>query len=603
MKKRILSVILATMLTTSMVLGGCGNGGQQTTGNGEGGAVPTDTSNAGSNDSGATAAGDEAAESNAGAASTVSHDEELTLEVYDVAANYQGLQSGWYGKIIKDKFNIVLNIIAPQVSGDGEALYQTRTASGNLGDIILLDNADMLECVDVGLVADISADIQNYPNLMRYWEQIEQFNKSVGDGNGIYAIPTEMNTNGPTAYMKETVGSMPRIPWDFYSELGNPDLNTLDDLLNVLADMQAAHPTNEAGDSAYAMTLWADWDNNSIENVNQLTKWYGQETLDSVLIGADNSITPLTDKAGAYYKILHFFFQANQMGLIDPDSATQDWNAACDKMKQKRTYLVWNDWMQGFTNSPEIGAKGANYMGIPIADMQVFQQSDYYYGSGRVFGVGSQVSEENKVRILEFLDWLASPEGLDMQHASMEGIIYTVKDDGTYELTEDGYNRFNAEIMIPEDMGGGNWTDGNNQVNQWIGASVDTNPNTGEAYDPVLWAASIEKNNTKTTIEWKEKFGAENEVEYLKNNGMMEPVPSINMSLAIDTTDIGLIRSQCKTIVCDSSWKAIFAADEAAFEATWDEMCTQLDGFGWQDLVKFDTEKYQPVVDARKAAQ
>ena len=602
MKKRILSVILATMLTTSMVLSGCGGGGQSSNEGGGDQSATTDTSNAENDNSAAANTGSESTGDSEGAAPAVSHDTELTLEVYDVAANYQGLQTGWYGKILKDKFNIVLNIIAPQVSGDGEALYQTRTAAGNLGDIVLLDNADMLECIDVGLVADISADIQNYPNLMKYWEQIEKFNAAIGDGSGIYAIPTEMNTNGPTAYMKETVGSMPRIPWDFYSELGAPDLNNLDDLLNVLADMQEAHPTNEAGDSAYAMTLWSDWDNNSIENVNQLTKWYGQETLDSVLIGWDNTIMPLTDKEGAYYKMLHFFFKANQMGLVDPDSATQDWNAACDKMKFKRTYLVWNDWMQGFTNSPEIGAKGANYMGIPLADMQVFQQSDYYYGSGRVFGIGSQVSEENKVSILEFLDWLASPEGLDAQHASLEGLIYTVNDDGTYTLTDDGYNRFNVEIMIPEELGGGNWTDGNNQVNQWIGASVDTNPNTGEAYDPVLWAASIEKNNTKTTIEWKEKFGAENEVEYLQNNGMMSPVPSINITLATDTTDIGLIRSQCKTIVCDSSWKAIFAADEAAFEATWDDMCTQLDGFGWQDLVKFDTEKYQPVIDARKAA-
>ena len=54
--------------------------------------------------------------------------------------------------------------------------------------------------------------------------------------------------------------------------------------------------------------------------------------------------------------------------------------------------------MQGFTNSPEIGEKGANYMGMPLKDMKVFQTSDYYYGSGRVFGVGAQVSEENKAR-------------------------------------------------------------------------------------------------------------------------------------------------------------------------------------------------------------
>ena len=259
--------------------------------------------------------------------------------------------------------------------------------------------------------------------------------------------------------------------------------------------------------------------------------------------------------------------------------------------------------MQGFTNSPEIGEKGANYMGMPLKDMKVFQTSDYYYGSGRVFGVGAQVSEENKARILEFLDWLASPEGLTIQHAGTEGLIYTVNDDGKYTLTEDGYNRFTSEIMIPEDQGGGNWTDGNNQVNQWIVASIEMNPVTGETFVPDLWASYLEKNNTKTTKEWREKYGAQNEVEYLKNSGMMSPVPSINMSLAIDTTDIGLIRSQCKTIVCDTSWKAIFAADEAAFDALWDDMVSQLEGFGWNDLVTFDTEKYQPVIDARKAAQ
>ena len=599
MKKRIVSTLLTVVLTASMILSGCGNSEPADTAEPSDGAAP-EQEEAPADDGGEAAEGEEAS-AEATEAPAVSHDEELTLEVYDVAANYQGLQSGWYGKILKDKFNIVLNIIAPQVSGDGEALYQTRTAAGNLGDIILLDNADMLECIDVGLVADMSAEIKSYPNLMRYWEQIEKFNASIGDG--IWAIPTEMNTNGPTAYMAETVSSMPRIPWDFYTELGKPDFNTLDDLLKTLADMQEAHPTNEAGDKAYGMTLWKDWDSTSIENVNQLTKWYGQEVNGSVLIGSDHSITPLTDKNGAYYKMLHFFFDAKQKGILDPDSATQDWTSANDKMKQKRTYLVWNNWMQGFTNSPEIGEKGANYMGMPIADMTVFQTSDYYYGSGRVFGIGSQVDDETKARIMEFFDWLASPEGCTIQHAGDEGIIYTVNDDGTYTLTEDGYNRFTTEIMIPEELGGGNWTDGNNQVNQWIVQSYDTNPVTGESYVPDLWASYLEKNNTKTNKEWKEKFGAENEVEYLKSNGMMEPVPSINMSLAIDTTDIGLIRSQCKTIVCDSSWKAIFAADEAAFEATWDDMCAQLEGFGWDDLVAFDTEKYQPVIEARKAVK
>lgn len=42
----------------------------------------------------------------------------MTVEVFDSLASSQGLQkSGWFAKIVKDKFNIKLNIIAPNVSG------------------------------------------------------------------------------------------------------------------------------------------------------------------------------------------------------------------------------------------------------------------------------------------------------------------------------------------------------------------------------------------------------------------------------------------------------------------------------------------------------
>ena len=535
----------------------------------------------------------------------VDHSELLQLEVYDVAANFQGIQTGWYAKEIKDRFNIELNIIAPQVSGDGNSLYQTRCASGDLGDIIILDNADMQDCVDVGLIMDISADLPNYPNLMKYEPQITKFNTALNEvlGNtGTYAIPAEMNSNGPTEYMEDTVLSMPRLAWDYYTEIGAPEMNNLDDLLNVLKQIQDAHPTNEAGDKAYALSLWPDWDNTSIENVNQMTKWYGQEVNGSVLIGCDNTITPLTDKEGAYYKMLNFLYKANQMGLVDPDSATQDWNAACDKMRQKRVHLFWYNWQYGFWNSPEKGEARENYRGIPINDMVQFQTSDYYYGDGRVWGIGSTVSEDEKARILEFFDWLCSPEGLTMQHIGQKDFIYTVNEDGTYTLTDEGMTRFATDLQVPEELGGGNWNDGNNQVNQWLVAAVEMNPETGETVTSDYWASYLEANNTATNKEWTERFGAANEVEYLKEHGQLEIVPSVNLSLAIDDTDTALIRSQCGDLIKDTSWKAIFAADDAEFEALWDDMCETLDGLGWDMLVEFDTAKYQPVIDARIAA-
>lgn len=584
--KRFLSMALVALLASSSMLGCSQN--------------QTGTSSAG-----AASEGGSTTASESGGTSEVSHDTEMTFEVYDVAANYQGEQIGWYGKVLKDTFNIKLNIIAPQVSGDANSLYQTRTASGNLGDIVILDNPDMQDCVDSGLIMDIGDIIYNYENLKEYQEQIDQFNQSMSgvEGGSIYAIPCNMNNNGPSGYVAETAFSAPRVPWDYYSELGCPELKTTDDLLNMLADMMKAHPTNAAGDKAYAISMWKDWDSNYSENAALLTYWFGQQVKDSVLLGYDNTITPLTDTEGGYYKALQFLFKANQMGLMDPDSATQDWTTVCDsKMKQKRVYLFWYNWQNGFWNTPAHGESRENYMYVPVEELEYYQQADSYYGDGRVWGVGSSVDDEKKLRIMEFLDWLASPEGLDYQHASLEGFIYNVNDDGTYTLTQEGQDRFTATIQVPEEYGGGSWSDGNNQINQWIVGSAATNPLTGECYDPSLWASSIEMNMTATTNEWIEQFGAQNEVEYLEGTDQLKMVANINIPLASDSTDIALIRSQCGTLIKDTSWQMVFAKDEAEFNSLWENMCTQLEGLGWGTLTEYDTEKYQAIVDARIAA-
>ncbi len=594
--KKFASLAISAAMTMSLLTGCGGDTGstESTSGSGSG-ATETKTEASGSGENDTQASG--------GSGQLVAnHDEEYTVEFYNVAANFQGVQPGWYGKIVKDKFNLNLNIIAPQVSGDGAALYQTRCAAGNLGDLIILDNADMSECVDAGLVYDLKGIIENYPNLMKFQSQIEEFNKQMGDGSGIYAIPLEMNNNGPTDYKQLHVYTYPRMGWDMYNEAGAPDLQNLDDLLACLKKIQDAHPTNDKGDSAYAISLWKDWDSDYMECVAQLTKWYGQEVNGSVLIGTDNSISPLTDKDGAYYKMLKFLFKANQMGLVDPDSATQDWNAVVSKMQDKRIYLYWYSWQYGFWNSPARGEEGVNYVEIPVADTNLYQPSDTYYGDGRVIGVGSQVTDEQLARLMEFLDWYASPEGVQIQHAGTEGLTYTIEN-GKYTPTEDGLNRFSAEVKVPDELGGGNWNDGNNMINQWIVASCDINPDTGEPYSDQMWSTTIEMNQTKTTKEWTEKFGAKDDVEYLLKNNMMTVVPSINMSLAIDTTDVSLARKQCGDTIKEASWRMVFASDEADFDAQWDAMCTELDGLGYADVVAFDTEKYTPMLDARKAAQ
>ena len=174
-----------------------------------------------------------------------------------------------------------------------------------------------------------------------------------------------------------------------------------------------------------------------------------------------------------------------------------------------------------------------------------------------------------------------------------------MNDDGTYTLTKDGEVRFSADIQVPEEQGGGLWADGQCQINQWIVGSAEINPVTKEFYESGLWASTLKANETTTAKEWTEKYGAKNEVEYMKANGQIAMVPNNNVPLGSDTTDIALIRSQCGDLVSDTSWKMVYASDDAQFEQMWDDMTKQLEGLGWDQLVEYDTEKYQPLLDAR----
>lgn len=526
----------------------------------------------------------------------------VTLEVYSQPANFQGEQPGWTAKLLKEKFNVTLSIIAPQVSGGD--IFAARSASGFLGDIVVLDNADIQASIKSGLIYDITEEMKQMTSFNDYKLQLDTYNSSL-DGveeGTYYAWPTEMTNTSPTTFSPIIPGVAPTVPWDYYAEIGAPELNNLNDLIDALAAMQELHPTNANGDPSYGITLWPDWDGTSIENVNQLTKWYGQEVNGSVLLDVSGNIVPLTDDNGAYRKILQFYFDANQAGVLDPDSGTQNWDSVNSKFNSKRAFLIWNDWQQGFWNTTERGNNRENYMMVPINDMNLYQPSDPFFGTGRAFAIGTD-DPVKKERAMMVLDWMSSPEGLEAIHGGIEGFTYEAAEDGNgYVRTAEGEYALMDNSPVPEEFGGGYYADGMIQINQWMVAGIATNPRNNTSYVYNLWPAEVEKAKTTTTREWSERFNAENPVDYLLKNNKMTVVPYVNLNLEPDNTDISLIRSNTGTLICDASWKMIFAKDQAEFDALWNELKEDLDGFDWDTLVEFDTNKLQKVVDERANA-
>ncbi len=526
----------------------------------------------------------------------------MTIEVYSQAANFQGDQVGWTAKLLKDKFNITLNIIAPQVAG-GE-IFAARSAAGFLGDLVVLENDDIQSTIESNLIYDITEGMMGLEAFEDYKEQLDVYNASlegVEEGQ-YYAWPTELANTSPVDFSPQVPGVSPTLPWDYYDEAGAPELENLNDLVDLLRTIQDNHPTNEAGDPSYGITLWPDWDGNSMENVNQLTKWYGEEVNGSILLNADGTMRDLVDDDGAYKKILKFYFDANQAGVIDPDSGTQNWDSVNNKFNSKRAFLIWNDWQRGFWNNTTRGEAGENYETVPIADMKLYQPSDPYFGSGRAFAVGTDDPAKQE-RVLMLMDWMSSPEGLEIIHGGIEGFnwVDSTEFEGR-ELTDAGQTALMDNSPVPEEYGGGLYADGMLQINQWMSHGVSINPNTGQPYGTVYWPSQLEMLRTTTWEGWSERFDADNPVEYLEEHDLLAVVPFVNVSLEPDTTDIALIRTNSGPIVTDTSWQMIFANSEEDFENLWQTMKEDLEGFGWQTLVEFDMNKYQAVVDAREEA-
>jgi len=535
----------------------------------------------------------------------IDHSKPLTITVFDNAANYQGEQTGWYGKLLKDKFNLTLNILAPQVAGD--QLYKTRSAAGNLGDLLIIDNSQLEELIPAGLIMDLTDRVKNTKYLSQYVDNHfkpfnEAFDKVNPDGK-IYALPTFTADTSPTTFSEDQPYSSPILPWDYYKGVGAPKLNNLTDLLNVLKKMQEKYPKTPDGKPIVPITLWKDWDGGGMENVRWLSNWYGYEQPDgtsTLQLNAKGDIVPLIDDNSMYKKILQFYFTANQMGLIDPDSASQDWNKVSEKLTNKQVLLLWYSWQRGFYNSIERGKNGDGYVSVPIADSRIIQTSDAYYGNGRVFAIGSKA--KNPERIMEFLDWSVSPEGLRYYTNGFEGFNYEKTNDGKFKLTETGQTAFQKNTPVPDQYGGGGYQDGQSKINSMIMSDFVKDPDTGEFYNNNYWSSTIEANKTALTTDWQNTYNAKNATDYYQKNKMIDIVPNINTSFGVDSSDIKNKRSQISDYVKNASWKMVFAKDQAEFDQLWAKMKTDVAGLGWNDVLAADTAKAQKIVQMRAEA-
>lgn len=534
----------------------------------------------------------------------------ITVDVFASEANYQGMQYGWFGKLVKDKFNMELNIIAPNVAGGGDTLFQTRSAAGDLGDLIICNtsNGTLSQLIKAGLVQDMTDLLSDAEYVTQYSDAIESM-KSLAGSEGIYAIPTEVSSNSPTTPSSGLEpGYAPYIRWDVYEEIGSPEIDDLDGLLDVLKQMQDAYPTSDSGQKVYAISLFSDWDRNMMTLARNITCMYGYDESGITLLAADGSEaqSPSADDS-IYRDALEFLYKANQMGLIDPDSTTQNYDTMYQKMQDGAVLFSFWSWMgQGAYNTPEHTAEGKGFKMVPVKDMKIITNGCRTLGYQEI-GIMIGSNAEDPQRLADFIDWLYSPEGIMASQASgtsgtcgPEGLTWELQD-GKPVLTEFGKQALGGtEVTVPDEWGGGTWKEEVCALNVTFVNAVDINPETNEPYMYTLWDSTIQENKTKLDEDWTNITGAESAMDYLEANDMLMVAPGDSYVTPEEDFQITTLRTQCGASLTDYSWRMVFAENDEEFDSLYKEMQSTLDGLNFAQVLEYDQNQSMEKIQARE---
>ncbi len=526
-----------------------------------------------------------------------SKNEPITLTVFSELANVSGEQVGWSADMLLDKFNVKLNIIT-----SGEGVYETRMESGDLGDIVVWgsDGENYTKAVKAGLLYDWNEDdlLAEYgpyikENMPYALQKNQELTKTITDGesDALYGFGHNVATSSEN---HESFFYTWDIRWDLYKQLEYPEVNDLNDLVEVFKDMKEICPTDDNGNATYAVSLWPDWDGDMVMYVKALaTAYYGYDELGIGLYDSDTgTYHAALEEDGPYLECLKFFNELYQNDLLDPNSMTQTYDGMYEKLQAGGVF--WSI----FNYSGSLGYNGDEHIALDkmMCSLVPTNASPIAYGmsvtgGNRIWSIGANT--EYPELCMEIINWLATPEGTMTYNYGPKGLCWDYDDEGYTYFTEFGKKAYmdRSTPMTGDYEGTGSFNDGCIQINNTTWSINAVNPDSnGETYNWETWKSTQEAAANSVEQDWRDYFDVSSVQEYMEK-GNYTVAPATTFTLASKTDDFKTVWSSVTDVVTQYSWKAIYASSDEEFYKIVDEMIELANGYGYDQCVEWSVEQ------------
>ncbi|GAK42669.1 sugar ABC transporter sugar-binding protein [Paenibacillus sp. TCA20] len=378
--------------------------------------------------------------SGTGSEATSDSTEPITLTFFgaDASPNWNKMQDAVGQKIIEET-GVTINAEYDISSGGGNDKIALMAASGDYPDLIF-PKGNLSKLVDAGAMIDMTDLIEEHaPNLKKLYEGQMDRLKYSNEDPAIYAIPTNAGV-GQTYF---DAGGGFNLQHKVVKELGYPEIKTLEDFENALREYYAKHPTTEDGQPTIPLTLSADGWRIMITVTNPAFAATGAPD------DGEYYINPETYEAMLHYKRpeeKEYFRWLNKMyneGLLDKDSFIQKDDQYKAKIASGRVLgLIDQGWAYGDAENAlkSAGKFDETYGHYPVSLDETYKRADFQDIGLDAYGIGITVSNEEPVRTIKFLDWLASDEAQVLLNWGIEGEHYVVED-GIRKIPEDVQDR------------------------------------------------------------------------------------------------------------------------------------------------------------------
>lgn len=523
-----------------------------------------------------------------------SQNETVTLTVFSQLANYSGEQIGWMADVLKDKFNVKLNIIP-----DEDGVLQSRMESKNLGDIVIWGDSDQYaQAVKAGLLYDLEEDdlIQTYgkditENMSEALDKNKDLTADIMEDDSDHTLYGWGNDIGTSRDQHAAFMYSWDIRWDLYKKLGYPEVKDLNDLMDVLKKMQKINSKDDSGKKTYGVSMWPDWDGTMAMYVKSMASaYYGCDELGVGLYDPKTGeYHDALEENGPYLEMMKFFNTMYREGLVDPDSMTQTYDQMTEKVQNGGVlFSIFNyAGSLGFNSTKHL--KEGQYM----YTMKPEDASPIVYGlnpqgSNYVTSIGANT--EYPELCMEILDYFCTPEGRMVMSYGPKGECWDYDDNNNVYFTKLGKECYtNGKTKMKGHKG--TFQDGQMQmaVSTWATDSVNPESN-GDTYNADNWKTNSEGKKYDIEKDWMKKTGSDNLNDYLEK-GKYTVAPGTSYTASTKSEELKAVWKQVSTAICNGTWNAIYAKSDSEFDKIVSDMIKSVDGYGYDKCLDWSKKE------------